>query len=260
MRIYNISQAQLKELLSSRGNILQGKILAVSRGKVVIDFGSFIGEGKWEADLPLPEKGETLTFAVKSRKFPLVLKVIKAKNKVEFERLPEIEIQNIEQKEQKEEIANFLKAILSIKRHKEKSMPEGEKAKEAAKTTSKTEDTPVFAMLIPIKVDDSQYELKLIINYDEEEEIYMVSFVTSTKELGNVKADLYYTPTKGKKLIINLQTSQKEAKKLMEKKKGELEANLKKLGFTPYINVTYNPNVNKNMPFQFRKSLIEKRV
>ncbi len=259
MKVYNIPQLFLNEILKNEGVILQGKIIDVKGSKITIDFGSFIGEGKWETSLPIPKKGDTLIFLIKDKKNPLVLKVIESKTHIFFEKAPEIEIINAEEKSKKEELANFIKILFSIKKQKEKNLLK-EKEHQTRTVSKENKDEPLFATVIPVRVDESKSEIKLIINYETKEEIYMVSLFTSIKEIGNIKADLYYMPTKGKKIIINLQTSKKETQKLIEEKKQYLENNLKELGFNPYIKVTYNPDIGKSNLYPVKKSIIEKRV
>ncbi len=259
MKIYNIRHIIPKTEIVL-GKILKGKILSIKGTKVVIDFGSFIGEGIWEANKPVPKQGETLTFLVKKPANPIVLKALKQKEKVVFKNVEDIEISEINfgDEESKKKIAVLLKIILaSVKIKKENS---NNLKTEAGKIKNKTHiEEPIFAFNIPFHIDNSSLEIKLLVSYDHEEEIYMVTLLSSIESMGLIKTDVYYMPKKGKRLIVNFQASLKETKELVEKEKIKLENNLKALGFTPYIRVTYNPNIHQENLYP-HKSIIEKRV
>ncbi len=253
MRIWGVLKPEQVEELVRVGAFLRGKVISVDGDRVTLDFGDFVGEGLWEATQPLPREGDVVVVRIKDPGPPVVLgfvKRIKANvPEPKLERMPEVELPGLDEGA-KREFALFMK-VASKAAHLSH-----------LHTLSRPHaDVPVV-VAFPLVAGERRGVVYFTVDEEdtgEEGEVYTIRLLVDEEELGRVRVDVVYFPSRGKRLVVSIQAQEKKTKEALDAAKEVLAASLKKHGFFPSVGVFYNPRIS-SASLLGRSGVLERRA
>ena len=238
MRIWKVLTPDRARELVRVGALVKGRVMAVEGDRVLIDFGDFVGEGRWEATQPLPSEGDVILVRIAGEGVPIPLRFVKrlkvAEKEVAAKRLPEIEVRDV--KSSTRELAAILRLATKVAEHTHQQV---------RGAGEHQQHTPMLFVSIPVVVEGRHSKVYMAI--DEEPSggfsVYNLRLLLEETPVGDVRVDLSYVPEKARRLMVSIFTAEEKGAEVLEKARQELVRALSSLGFSPMVYVRHNPKV-----------------